>query len=272
MTRITALIENSAEEHRDLQAEHGLSLFIESGGSRVVFDTGAGEAFLENARKLGIDPASADHIVLSHGHFDHTGGLMPLLERMNHAASVHVGDQFFLPKFSRGKRLEYVGNDFVRDDILLRGHKVVTHRAEACEILPDVFVLAGLSGDTPPSRRFVVPRGEEYEADCFTDEIALAVRTAEGLVLIVGCSHPGILAIIASVSRRFSERIHSVIGGTHLIDADDRRLEETAQALQTLEGTRWYFCHCTGSHALEYLQNRCPGFAAFHTGDRLTTA
>ncbi|MFW5995062.1 MAG: MBL fold metallo-hydrolase [Spirochaetia bacterium] len=271
---ITTLVENSAGDHKSLSPEHGVSFLIKSGDEQIIFDTGQSERFLRNAAFLGEDPAKrVSTVVLSHGHYDHTGGLTHLLSATEQRVSIHVGKGFFEPKYSvSGPALEYVGNRLGRAQIQAAGHRVVEHDTDVTEVADGVFLVTNFERLRDPdwlNPRFVIPGPSGFQTDHFNDEVSVVVKTSRGNVLLVGCSHPGILNIIESVRARFEEPLYAVLGGTHLIEASGSRLHNAIGALSELKDTLLGMSHCTGDTAMKRLAEVAPHYFHNHTGSTL---
>jgi 7,8-dihydropterin-6-yl-methyl-4-(beta-D-ribofuranosyl)aminobenzene 5'-phosphate synthase len=272
---ITTLVENSPSEHLGLQAEHGLSFLIQSGTETIVFDTGQSDRFLSNASQLNLDlPRVVTRVVLSHGHYDHTGGLRALLNQTERNLTIDVGAGFFSPKYAlNGPSLVYLGNNFGRDELIARGHTVTEHSADTTEIAPDVYIITAYRRDVDrewPNERFVVPDASgNMVMDRFDDEISIVARSDRGLVVLVGCSHPGILNILATVEDRFSDPIYAVLGGTHLVEASGSRLDRAIESLAARGDTLLGMSHCTGEEAMGRLAEVSPHYFHNHTGVRL---
>ncbi len=271
---ITTLVENSGGQHKSLVAEYGLSFLIETKDSAILFDTGQSDRFLQNAYYLRKDPATeVTQVVLSHGHYDHTGGVPEMLRATERALELHVGSGFFAPKYGvNGPALEYNGNCFCRADLEERGHAVHEHLSDVTEIADGVFVVTNFERSEDPdwaNPRFVVAGPSGLEVDPFADEVAVVLKTARGVVLLVGCSHPGILNIIATVRARFSEPLYAVLGGTHLMEASGARLHRAVSAFASLENTLLGMSHCTGEAVMERLAEITPNYFHNRTGTTL---
>ena len=191
--KITTLIENSPGEHHGLKTEHGLSFCIEKDSRKILFDTGQSGAFIDNAAQLQIDLADVDYVVLSHGHYDHSGGVRALSE-LTTGFELIVGQGFFDEKYGfRNNAYEYLGNNF--DEKFLK-EKLITYRVvdqTLTEIVPGVYAVTDfprIHADEVINPRFKVLRNDVLEPDPFTDEVLLAVDTPQGLVVVLGCSHP----------------------------------------------------------------------------------
>lgn len=270
--RITTLIENSPGEHHGLKNEHGISFFIEKDGHKVLFDAGQSGAFLSNAVKMNIDLSDLEHVVLSHGHYDHSGGFRSLCGIAGDF-TLWTGEGFFTPKYAfRNGAYDYLGNDF--DESFLSG-EAISHSilsAPLREILPGVFLLTNFPRIYPEERinpRFFLLRDGEFVQDSFDDEVLLAVETGEGLAVLLGCSHPGMRNMLDAVRERLRMPINAVLGGSHLVEVRGSGLEKSFEYLQNSDIHFVGVSHCTGNDAMERLGLSCPNFFRNVTGSSL---
>jgi len=265
MVKITTLIDNYAMPGTDLESEHGFSCFVETNQVRILFDTGKDGAFIRNAEKLGIDLGTIDHLVISHAHYDHGGGVVPLLETFSlPALSLWTGKKFSLAKYADEEDgMRYLGLDF--DARYAFGKQVMWHTVcnDTVMIHPGIWLVSGFDRIHPieqPNPRFVIEEEGVRKIDTFCDEIALVIDTPQGLVLIVGCSHPGILNILDSVRSRFSKPLYALMGGIHLFDASPERRDTVVRDLIERSIPRLGASHCTGDEAANMLSERYPGY------------
>ncbi len=274
--KVTTLVENSVGENKILQGEHGISFFIEVGDPprhSILFDTGQSRKFIDNARLLGIDLTAIEKVVISHGHYDHSGGFRAFVETFGNDFELVVGQGFFQPKYAvDGEKLRFLGNDFDKSYLLDKSIRTTCLSQNRTEILPGIFALTNFSRLTPyekANKRFRLFDGKDYQTDLFNDEIVLVLETKAGLVVLLGCSHPGPVNILKAITEQFEKPLHCILGGTHLIDASEDRLNKTIQYLRNLDVSSLGISHCTGEHA----RSRLPetGKEIFHncTGTRL---
>ena len=262
--KVTTLIENtraSGMEH--LRAEHGLSLYIEHGERRILFDTGASGAFADNAARLGVDIEAVDIAVISHHHYDHGGGLRRFLQ-INQRASIYLRSP---PAGDCHLKLLWMDRYIGLDQALLREHAhrfiFVTGRTA---IEPDAIVLTdvGRSYPLPRSNRnlFLAIDGNLI-LDDFAHELVLVLMEHDGLVVFTGCSHQGILNMVEAVTQAFAgSPLKAVFGGFHLVILPTlnfmagSREEVRGIGTQMLEYPLEcvYTGHCTGSHAFQVLK------------------
>ena len=270
--RITVVVENTASH--GLLAEHGLACWIEFGSQRVLFDSGQGLILAGNAYRLGIPLYTADAIVLSHGHYDHTGGLPEALGR-NPRGTVFAHPACLDRKYAKPH------DGAVRDvGIPEAARRVMTERtAPWVKTVESTHVVDGLTATGP------IPRVTEFEdtggpffldRDCrqpdpLTDDQALFFDTQQGTVVLLGCAHAGVINTLLHVQQLTGGRpIHTVMGGMHLVQASADRLERTIEELQRLGIQRLGPAHCTGSRAVAALWNAFPQQCFdYHVGTRL---
>jgi len=258
--KLTILSDNHAAP--GLEAEHGFALWIETDGRRILFDTGAGQAFLDNAHTLGIDPETADAVVLSHGHYDHTGNLAVVLERAPQTALYCHPD-------CAGKRYSIRDTPKPVGMPLESAVAVSAMRAKKRHHVTHPTALAAgvrLTGPVPRVTAFEDTGGpffidsEGREADPIPDDLSLWVHTSAGLVVCLGCCHAGVINTLRQITAISGEpRIAALIGGMHLVHAGPERLERTAEALGAYAIGQFVACHCTGEPAAAFLAGRLGG-------------
>lgn len=254
--KITTLAENTAE--MGYLAEWGLSMFIEADGVKVLFDTGMGIAAVHNAQLFGIDLATADRIVLSHGHRDHTGGLREVLMLMKKDVEVIAHPDIWALKYTRWrKRSEhYSGLPFRRELLENLGARFNLTRKPVR--ITDRFMTTGeipmLSAYEEIDSGLYDKETGEMLPDELKDDLALIIDAEYGLVVILGCAHHGIINTLKQAQQvTGKELIYAAIGGTHLLNADRERWEKTAADLKALGVQYLGVSHCTGFEASAYL-------------------
>ena len=286
--KITTLIENHADKEGKLACEHGLSVLIKSEHTRLLMDTGQSGAFYENAGRMNIHLSGLDAVLLSHAHYDHTGGLLRLIKEEGLPQKLYVGKHFFRKCYDRKPdgRMKYIGTKFDSQMLKDLGVPVVEISQDQYEIAPGLTVYGNFARTIPyethnpcffyqEEENSCGPYGRcmdsmNYKEDTFEDEIALALDVAEGLFVIVGCSHPGIVNILTTISRRSGKEIYGVIGGTHLVDADRERVLHTVDDFKRLGVKTLGVSHCTGDEYAAILQeNFGKAFFQNHTGSVL---
>jgi 7,8-dihydropterin-6-yl-methyl-4-(beta-D-ribofuranosyl)aminobenzene 5'-phosphate synthase len=254
-TTLTVLVENTVPGKSDnLLGEHGFSAFLERPDRRILFDTGAGAALLHNASRLDKDLRTADAIVLSHGHKDHTGGLAVALGAIGKRLPVFGHPGIFDARFGKraNGKLQYAGCPFKREALEGMGADFDLSPAFR-EIAPGVHVTGEVprrSGYETGDANLFVPRGDRLEPDPFQDDLSMVVEGADGLTLVLGCCHSGLVNTLDHVREKLPGRpIHTVIGGTHLGFAPPDQLRRTIATLRERQVRRLGLSHCTGLQA-----------------------
>ena len=231
----------------DLAAEHGLSLYLETNGKKILFDAGQTNAFADNAEKLGVDLAEVDLAILSHGHYDHSGGLLHFLE-MNDHANIYVNQNAFLSYYHGDER--YIGVDPA-----LQNSDRIRSVGEAIQLAEGMILCSCNEKEkSHPVDSFglTVYRDGNYAPDDFLHEQYLLVEEEGKRILISGCSHKGILNIV----RWFRPDV--LIGGFHFMKLDpegDGReaLQKAAEELLTYPAV-YYTGHCTGEVQFDFMK------------------
>lgn len=259
---ITVLNENTAGK-RGFLAEHGLSLLIEADGRRWLFDTGQTDVFLKNAGCLKETLFGLSGIILSHGHFDHCGGLQYLAREYGKAGEklppIYVRESAFQNKTAvnqDGRTYRIIGIPWKRELV----ERSVRLTADRQEIAKGVWVLGNIpytAGLEPRPEIFFIDDGGRKIPDYMEDEQMLLFETEKGLCLFAGCCHPGILNCLQYVRTSFpGKKIHSVFAGMHLSAASEERIRRTAEALEKSEIERLFPVHCTGLEAIGLMKQR----------------
>ncbi len=281
MMRIKVLIENTtAPDMSSLKSQHGISLYLETRGKKLLFDTGQNHFFLDNAREMGVSLEEVEQVIVSHDHYDHGGGLESFLQA-NSQGTVFLSSQCFQPHYARreGGELKYIG----LDPKIVTRHKERCHfiSQEYCSISPHLYVLANtrFEGFRPRGNQaLVIKDNGAYRQDDFMHERMLVAAEPDGDVIITGCSHNGITNMLASYRDRFPHRpVKALLGGFHLADPFTGRMlepEEDVRALaEALEifGVKAIFTgHCTGEEAFRLLRAKWGDtLQLFQTGQEL---
>ncbi len=246
--RITVLVENEALQGSGLEAEHGLSLFVETEGTAYLFDCGQTGMFRRNAERLGVDLSLAEAVILSHSHYDHAGGFPSLMECCR-PKRIYTGPSFWQEKYSydrEGDMYFYKGCGLSQDDLKAWGVEERTC-GSILELRGDVRIFTGFPQKYPFEQ---IPekfcRGEEKEKDPFEDEICLLLPEEDGLALVAGRSHRGILNMTAAVRASTGLPVRRIVGGIHLTGADRKRVDRTLAELERLGVRHLNLCHCSG--------------------------
>lgn len=247
--RVTTLCDNMTSE-RGILAEHGLSLLLEVDDQVVLLDTGQTSTVLHNAQTLGIDIGRVSTVVLSHGHFDHTGGLRDLVRcvpDLTIVAHPDIWSNKYVIRSNRPPR--YVGLPFVWDELDGRGVKF-QFSSQPTQIGERIWVTGQIPRVTPfeqVDRDLYIKEKESWYHDLVWDDQSVVIKTDNGLVVALGCAHSGIVNTL-TYAREIAgeERIYAVVGGTHLGPAPVEQLQATIAALEALDIQRLGVSHCTG--------------------------
>lgn len=255
--KITSLLENTASSER-VRSEHGLSLYIETGKHKILFDMGQTDLFYENALSLGIDLKNVDFAVLSHGHYDHGGGLEKFLE-INKTAPVYINEFAFEPHYNGTEK--YIGLDvslrdsdriiYTRDEFLISENLKLL----SCNEKEKKYDL-GSFGLTCFENGVFVP-------DSFRHEQYLLIEECGKKVLISGCSHKGILDITDWFKPDF------LIGGFHFskLPLDDTLISYSK--ILDSHNTHFYTCHCTGVEQFNFMKEHMKKLSYLSCGDSI---
>jgi len=273
--KLTVLAEDSLSTP-DLTAKHGFSCLVETksaaSSSRILMDAGPPPNIaLNNADLLKIDLRSLNAIVISHGHYDHLGGLPEILKRVREPTPVIVHPLAFVPKFSLTPNLKFIGANFDQRTLKeLQG--VLLLARNSVPVTTGVITSGEISRETGFEKveGFWTVENQHFIQDQMVDDQALIVNLREkGLVIVSGCGHSGIINTVRHAQKMTGvEKIHTIIGGCHLANANQEKLQATVDELLKIQPDRLYPCHCTGPKTinkfLESFGERCK---AAHTGD-----
>lgn len=258
--KVTTLIENSADENNILLSEHGLSFYIEADGKKILFDTGKSGDFIINADRLKINLSDLDYVVLSHGHYDHSGGFRNLVDKTGNRFRLIIGNGFFNKKYKvdEGNTYKYNGNSFDENYLKENGISAKYVKEYTYTISENIMFFSGLKRKMEfekLNQKFFIEKNGQYISDDFSDEIIMAVKVKNGLMVVLGCSHVGMVNILETIMERTNMPIYGIIGGTHLIEADELRLNSTISFLKEKNIQIVGVSHCTGEKAVEKIKS-----------------
>ena len=259
--KIINLIENT-EGREGCAAAHGLSFYVETKKHKLLVDLGPSEETLKNAKVLGIDLAAVDTVILSHGHYDHSGGILPFTG-INDKALIYMQDTATDAYYADDgenapERYRYIGIDPEIAKLpqvrLLQGDTSIDDELE-------LITIKKRSHELPfTNKRLLIRTKEGFKRDDFVHAHFLVIRQEGKTVLMSGCAHNGILSILDAYIEKFGKAPDLVVSGFHLMKKTDYRAEEIkeiediARELKNYP-TQYVTCHCTGTVAFEVMKN-----------------
>jgi len=254
---VTILVENTTPLP-GFQGEYGFAALVAVDEKKILFDTGSADALMKNAAAGGIDLSQINDLVISHGHFDHTGAVIPFLQTArNKRVYAHAG--IFIPRYVvLGEYKRAIGVPFPSQEISSNDAEFIITN-EFTEICSGVFVTGEIPRNTnyeDVGGHFYVAVGERMVPDVIYDDMSMVINHPEGLIVISGCAHAGIINTINYARRKTGQKkVRAYIGGTHLAGATEERLTRTIAALKELDVEQVIACHCTGFDAMVRLRN-----------------
>lgn len=246
--KISCVVDNHAKFSSNFYSEHGFSLLLEMGNEKIMMDAGkTPTVFKHNFDLMGV--GSADKVVFSHGHNDHTGGVSVLL---NSGAKFFMHPDALTPKYAvEGDKSRYIG--FPKSIDPTKTNMNFNFVTETIKIGNKFWIFNQIDTycdfETIP-KYLSIKKGDKFVKDEFIDELNLVVETDEGLVVISGCAHRGMVNILYSAREYFQEKIWGIIGGSHLVRATPQRIKKTIDEFKKIDPGIIALGHCTGFEAL----------------------
>ncbi|GKU80414.1 MBL fold metallo-hydrolase [Paenibacillus sp. L3-i20] len=250
MVKATVICENTVFGNLGAIAEHGWAVHLETEHGNFLFDTGQGKALINNMNVFNKKWSDLAAVILSHHHCDHTSGLLSALEEMKRSdVPVYAHPHLFKEGYLVRNGYRYIGIPHSKETLEAAGARFMYNR-DFVEIATNIY----LTGEVPRTNDFeigdtdiVIKKDDGYVIDPVEDDQSVIIRTDNGLFIILGCSHAGIINILNYAKQKTGEnRIHTVIGGTHLWTVSEDQKEKTIQALIDMNVERIGVSHCTG--------------------------
>ncbi len=270
--KVTVLVENTVY-HGGLFAEHGLSLLIEVGERVILFDTGQSAAFLHNMERMEIDPAIVTDVIISHGHYDHAGGLAAFLETGSDARIILTRGMFARRYHVRQGQHRYIGMpEELRERLSSSDRVYFAH--DVSQLADHIWIITDIPQRNPIETvddPFVVFDEHDQEVpDDLNDEQALVIKTPSGLAVFTGCGHRGVINTLSyAVQAAGEDNIALVMGGFHLINASNQRINWTIDRMRDKQVDHVVPLHCTGPFArMQFYRTLGDRVHFYSTGER----
>ena len=262
-TKITILIENYSPVSLGLTGEHGLSMYVEYSKKCYLFDLGQSGNALYNAFKLNKNIDSIDSIILSHGHYDHVGGIEEFLKYLNRKINIYTPQKAFEKKYVVNEHFgskyigflqpkEYLETNLKANFIELKEYEEIVKGMHAFSHV----TLTNKFEKSPDTLK--VKRGNEFFVDEFYDDLSLVLETEKGLVILLGCAHRGMINICTEVKAKLKKNIYAIIGGTHIQSYNEEYLLFIKKYLKEEKIQIFAPNHCTSRKVISYFEREVP--------------
>lgn len=259
MITLRCIVDNTVLRGSALWGEHGVAFWIETSDVSLLFDTGqSGDVLVHNAELMDIDFGCCNALAISHAHYDHTGGLERFFGLSRPGIPLYASPDLFRERYElKDGQARSIGLRIPQAAVARKTHLCLSARAQ--EIFPSVWTTGEISERLDFEGRSIQHRiwvGETWQPDPYQDDLSLVVQTSQGLVVVCGCCHAGLLNTLAHIRRSFSQPLRAIIGGTHLAGVGPEILGHVVTELrERCEGyvPDLYLNHCSGERALAVL-------------------
>jgi 7,8-dihydropterin-6-yl-methyl-4-(beta-D-ribofuranosyl)aminobenzene 5'-phosphate synthase len=258
MKKVICVVDNTVQRSSRLWGEHGVAFWIETDHGCALFDTGQSGAVLShNLKVLGLRPQDLNALALSHAHHDHTGGVRMVLS-YHHGLPVYANPDLLRSRYSlHAAEYQSIGLPISSEALVKQTDLRLSDSPS--ELLPGLWTTGKIGERLEPEGRspnhFIHTDGE-WRPDPYDDDMSLVIDIQDGLVIICGCCHAGLLNTLAHVRRKSQRPIFAILGGTHLATADETNLEHIANVLREQYGAPYFYPnHCTGELAYVAMVN-----------------
>lgn len=249
--KILTLIENLSYKE-NLVGEHGLSIYIETDKKKILFDAGQSGIFVNNAKYLGVDLSAIDEVVISHGHYDHSGGLYAFLKE-NKKAKINIKESAFNNKY-RGE-IKYIGIPYNRNLFENRINFIteVTQIDDEIFIIPETHIF---DKEDTHFKNMKIKKESGFVEDDFIDEQFLLIKNNENISIVTGCSHRGVTNIVKTAKKSNDLPINLILGGFHLDKENDEKINKIIDYFEIINPKTIGFSHCSGIEAFSKFKER----------------
>lgn len=252
--KVKILVDNCTAQ-ADVLAEHGFSMLVEEGESRILFDTGATDVLVHNAKVFNLDLSGISDVVLSHGHDDHTGGMRYFLP-LNERCRVVCGKGYNVRRCgTRGTDISFPAELVIAEDKLCIVDEVL-------QLSESVYVVSArgskINSLSHISGFFRFSIADKKEVDNFDDELFIVLKKQESLVLCSGCSHRGIANLVNLAEELFKLPVEAIVGGMHTVNDSEEQIKVLCDELRNKSVRQIFCCHCTGVNSFAKIAENMP--------------
>jgi 7,8-dihydropterin-6-yl-methyl-4-(beta-D-ribofuranosyl)aminobenzene 5'-phosphate synthase len=263
---ITVLFENHAGFKKGLLGAHGFSVLVQHNGKKILVDTGSdGRVLLHNMEALNVSPEEVEALFLTHGHYDHTGGLKEFLDARKSSIDVYAHPDIFLRRIALKPKRREIGIPFSQEYLERLGANFIL-REESTKIFEGMYTSGEIERTTWDRAVGYLVEGKKLVKDPIRDDMALILDIGSSMVIVTGCGHSGILNIAMHAKSTFYKPIFALVGGLHLRGAKRHILEDVVKGFKDFGIKKLYPGHCTGIDEYAYLKAEIGSVEALHVG------